>query len=62
MKLFEDNGSVTDITLNEGNAIEIPAGRFHVHSIPMDSKSITFWKASGDIREIIDKIRESIKM
>ncbi|MCK5474756.1 MAG: hypothetical protein KAI53_05100 [Candidatus Aenigmarchaeota archaeon] len=62
MKLFEDDGTVTDVTMNKGDSIDIPAGKFHIHSNPTDKKSITFWKASGDIRDIINNIRENSKM
>ena len=61
MKMFEDDGSVTDVIMNKGDSIDIPAGKFHIHSNPTDKPSITFWKANGDIRDIINTIRESSK-
>ena len=62
IKLFEDYGKVRDVTLNKGDSIDIPPLKFHIHSNPFDENSITFWKASGDITEIINKIRESSKL
>ena len=62
MKLFEEDGSVKEIILNEGEEINIPPLKFHIHSNPFDENSITFWKASGDITKIIENIRESSKM
>ena len=62
MKLFNDDGSVKEVVLNEGESIDIPPLKFHIHSNPFDQNSITFWKASGDITEIIDKIRQNSEM
>ena len=62
MKLFEDNGEITNVTLNKGDSIDIPKEKFHIHSNQSDKKSITLWKASGDIRTIIENIRKSSKM
>jgi len=62
IKLFEDDGSEKEVILNEGESIDIPSLQFHIHSNPFDETSITFWKASGDITEIINKIRENNKM
>jgi len=59
MKLFEDDGSVNEIILGEGKTIDIPPLKFHVHSNPYEEKSITFWKAKGDITEVINKIRNN---
>ncbi len=59
MMLFEDDGSTKDIELKEGEMLDIPAKKFHIHSNPHDSESITFWKASGDITKIIDGIRKN---
>ncbi len=62
MKLFEENGSIKETVLNEGESIDIPPLKFHIHSNPFDENSITFWKASGDITEIIENIRKSSEM
>jgi len=62
MKFFEEDGSEKEVVLNEGESIDIPPLKFHIHSNPFDENSITFWKASGDITEIINKIRESNRM
>ena len=62
MKLFEEDGRVNEVTLNEGDSIDIPPNKYHIHSNPFDELSITFWKASGDITKIINKIRENSKI
>ena len=62
MKLFEEDGSIKEIVLNEGESIDIPPLKFHIHSNPFDQNSITFWKANGDITEIIDNIRKNSEM
>jgi len=59
MKLFEEDGSVKKVILNKGESIDIAPLQFHIHSNESDEESITFWKASGDIREIIETIRKS---
>ena len=62
MKLFEEGGSIKEVVLSEGESIDIPPLKFHIHSNPFEDNSITFWKASGDITEIIDNIRNNNKM
>ena len=62
IKLFEKNGSIKKVVLNEGETINIPPLKFHIHLNPFDENSITFWKASGDITSIIEEIRRSNKM
>ena len=62
MKLFDEEGNVEEVTLNEGDSLDISQGKFHIHSNPFEEESITFWKANGDIREIIDTIRKNSKM
>ncbi len=57
IKFDEDN-----VTMEEGDSINIEPEKFHIHSNPFDEPSITFWKATGDITEIINKIRENSKM
>lgn len=56
------SSSAKEIVLNEGESIDIPPLKHHVHSNPFDKISITFWKANGDITEIIDNIRKKSKM
>ncbi|MCK5491221.1 MAG: hypothetical protein KAI67_05260 [Candidatus Pacebacteria bacterium] len=62
IKLFKEDGSVREIVLSEGESIDIPSFQFHVHCNSFEENSITFWKASGDITGIIEKIRESSRM
>jgi len=62
IKLFGDNESIEEVVLNEGDSIDIPPEKYHIHSNPFDDISLTFWKASGDITEIIENIRKLSKM
>ena len=62
MKLFEEDGSIKEVILSEGDSIDIPPLTFHIHSNPYNQNSITFWKATGDITEIIDNIRKSSEL
>ncbi|MCD6229948.1 MAG: hypothetical protein J7K00_04035 [Candidatus Diapherotrites archaeon] len=62
MKLFEENEAVKEVVLNEGESIDIPPHKFHIHANPFDEVSVTFWKASGDITGIINSIRENSRM
>lgn len=62
MKLFEEDDTVREIILEEGESIDIPPLMFHVHANPFDDESITFWRARGDITEIIKSIRNNSAM
>lgn len=62
MKFFEENGIIKEVILNKGDSIDIPPFKFHIHSNPSKEISITFWKANGDITEIINKIRKTNKI
>jgi len=62
MKLFEQDGKPKEVTLKEGDTLDIPPHKYHIHSNPGTTTSITFWKASGDITGIIDKIRKNSEM
>jgi quercetin dioxygenase-like cupin family protein len=62
IKLFGEDGSVKEMVLGEGESMDIPPKSQHMHTNPFDEVSLTFWKASGDITEIINKIRENSRM
>lgn len=62
MKLFEVDDTVREIILEEGESIDIPPLTFHIHSNPFNDESITFWRARGDITEIIQRIRNNSAM
>lgn len=62
MKLFEEDGSVKEVILKEGESIDIAPKKFHAHTNPSKEVSITFWKASGDITKIIDIIRKNSEL
>jgi len=59
---IEKNGETREIVLNEGESLDIEPGTIHMHTNPFDEESLTFWKANGDIRDIIEAIRETNKM
>jgi hypothetical protein len=47
------------VTLNEKDTLSIdPPGIWHIHANPFDIKSLTYWDFAGDIRNIIDNIRQ----
>lgn len=58
MILFNE-GSTKEIVLSEGNSLDIPANQYHIHANRSNEESITFWKANGDITEIINDIRKN---
>ena len=62
IKLFKKDGLTKEIILNEGESIDIPPLKSHIHSNPFNQNSITFWRANGDITEIIDNIRKNSEM
>lgn len=62
MKLYDENGKTKEVTLKEGDSLDIPPHKYHIHSNPENTPSLTFWKATGDITGIIDKIRKNSKM
>ncbi len=62
MKIYEEDGKTKEVTLREGDTLDIPPHKYHIHSNHQNSPSLTFWKASGDITGIINKIRENCKM
>jgi len=62
MRLFNEDGITKEVTLKEGDNLEIPANQFHQHTNPSGSESITLWKFEGDITEIIEAIRKSAEM
>ena len=58
IKLF-DEGDIKEIVLREGKSLEIPPYQYHIHSNPTNDKSITIWRAEGDITHIIGEIRRT---
>ena len=60
MKLYDDK-NIREVTLREGESLEIPPKQYHIHSNPTDDKSITMWKAEGDITHIIEEIRRTFR-
>lgn len=61
IKLLENDRSTSEVTLNEGSIIKIPANQFHIHANPFEIASVTMWKFEGDITKVIEDIRKSMK-
>lgn len=60
MKLYDEQ-NIREITLRERESLQIPPKQYHIHSNPTSDKSITMWKAEGDITNIIEEIRKNYK-
>lgn len=59
MTIF-DKPEGTNHVLHKEDKLRIePEGVWHIHSNPYDSTSLTYWHFEGDIRKVIDKIRDS---
>jgi quercetin dioxygenase-like cupin family protein len=61
IKLFQED-QIKEITLNPGDSLDIPSESYHIHSNPFDQVSVSLWKASGDITEILNQIRKNSEM
>ncbi|MBD3362331.1 hypothetical protein GF362_01270 [Candidatus Dojkabacteria bacterium] len=54
-----DKPEGTNHLLTDGEKFRIePEGIWHIHSNPFAEKSVTYWFFDGDIRPVINKIRE----
>lgn len=62
MKIFENDENIIEKILKPGDSIDIEAKKYHIHSNLSEQKSITLWKANGDITEIIEDIRKSSEL
>lgn len=62
IKIFDDDQNIRDVILKEGDSIDIQKEKYHIHSNPYNELSITFWKADGNITNIIDNIRKNSRM
>jgi len=60
MKLY-DGENIREVTLREEESLQISPNQYHIHSNPTDDKSITIWKAEGDITHIIEEIRRTFR-
>ena len=48
----------TNHVLKVGDILKLePEGVWHIHSNPSDKKSLTYWEFDGDIRHVIEAIR-----
>lgn len=60
MRLF-DGEEFKEIKLKEGDDLLIPANKYHMHTNPFNSDSITAWRFDGDITEVIKYQRKKLK-
>lgn len=58
---LEDETSSFDKVLNPGDTIRMEKGQFHIHANPYDEKSLTLFKAEGDITEIVAVLRKTFQ-
>jgi hypothetical protein len=62
MTIF-DKPQGTNHLLRANDKLSIgPEGVWHIHSNPFDELSLTYWHFEGDIRKIIEEIRNSTQM
>lgn len=55
-----DKAEGSNRKLEEGGTLRIePEGVWHIHANPFDETSLTYWHFDGDIRKIIEVIRNS---
>lgn len=57
---LECDGSF-DKVLSPGDELRMERGQFHIHANPFDEKSYTFFKAEGDITEVMKVLRENFQ-
>jgi len=54
-----DNDKGTNYKLDENDKLSIkPEGVWHIHINPFDKPSLTYWHFAGDIRKVIESIRQ----
>jgi hypothetical protein len=59
IKEFQGDRLINTVTMDENQRYVIEANKYHIHSNPTDSKSITIWNFEGDIVDIIQDIRDN---
>lgn len=55
----QENGKT--LLLNEGEKLTIDPHVWHIHANPYNEISLTYWDFDGDIKKIINNIRQSAK-
>ncbi|MFB6294933.1 MAG: cupin domain-containing protein [Candidatus Nanohaloarchaea archaeon] len=58
MELYSGDELEETVELTPGDTLTIPAGKYHAHTNPGGERSVTVWRFDGDIRGIIEDIRE----
>ncbi len=58
--LIGEDGLVESLhVLNPNDSLRMQKGQWHIHANPFDKTSLTFFKAEGDITEIVKILRET---
>lgn len=55
---YSDGTKIVELEARDRLVIE-PKGTWHIHANPFDQPSLTYWEAEGDIRNIIQAIRNA---
>ena len=64
MKLFSNDSTPDperEVALKKNDFLEIPKGKFHIHTNPFEEQSLTFFKLVGDITEIMQTLTKASK-
>lgn len=60
LTLLDEQGTVeVSYDLRPGTLLRMKKGQWHIHSNPFEEESITFFKAQGDITEVVAQIRKT---
>lgn len=59
--VFDTQDHGTDHILSVDDSFRMEKGQYHIHANPFDEPSLTFFKAEGDITEIVKVLRESFE-
>jgi oxalate decarboxylase/phosphoglucose isomerase-like protein (cupin superfamily) len=62
MIVFTPSGAKV-FELKPGDRLTIdPRGSWHIHANPFGETSLTYWEATGDIRDVVEEIRSGAKL
>lgn len=59
IKLFSDDVKFIEHILTPQDYFQISQGAFHIHANPFNQESITFFRAQGDITEVMKNLRNT---
>ncbi len=61
MTLFDEDGTSKEYALQPGEGVRMHEGQFHIHANPFEETSLTLFIAEGDIVDIVDQVRKTMK-